>query len=1100
MKPRIAFAAALLCLTFFSALPAQGVVRVGYFENPPVSHADEDGAVLGLAPDILRTIAQGRGWDIAFVQGSASECLDRLGTGETDICVGTPFVYKLFDSIVFTTNSILSDWGAIYVDGLAVSNVQDLAGRRLGVRRDCPHVESFKRLAGGMGVGFTLLEFDSYDAVLSAIRQGEVDAGIANRLFGLRHMQELGVREAPILFNPVSLRFAVRADSPELLKTLDADLGALKADERSAYHASARQWLSPAGRIGAEVATFWAGVIVLVLLAGATVWLGRRLFLTRSEADCQNKALQEETEIRKRAQSALWESAERHRAMFTDNQLPQLFVESATLRIMEANPAAERFYGFRPGHLVGMSLHGLRLRQPDEDENLALDGSKQLIVQHRLAWGEVRDVELFVSTVFLSDQEHKLVTVLDISERVAAEEARRESEERLDLAVRGGDIAFWDWDIGEDRVVSNERWAELLGCRQDQLAGRSDDWLSRLHPEDAASVREQLQRCLDGRALVFKVQFRLRTEADEWRWLGARGRVFLRADDGSPLRMAGIAFDITERRRTENRLSSINTCVLGFTADPDENISSLTGLIRELLGGQVACYKRLEKGGNACVSAWGAPACAISADCVDESVFAAMLAGRGQGVFVVRDLQSTPFALQDTLASAASPSTFVGDLVFLDGRPVGALYVLFRGDYEPSENDGKLMGIVAATIRVEEERKISAQQLVKAKEIAESANRAKSEFLANMSHEIRTPLNGIFGMLQLVGGTKLDDEQRDYVDTALTSGRSLLRVINDVLDFSKMEAGMLTVESEPLDIRHVVADVLENFSVQAAEKQLVMAVETDASVPPLILSDEARIRQILFNLVGNAVKFTPSGRITVESWVQRADTTDQTMRLFLSVSDTGIGIPENMLGSVFSAFSQVDGSHTRKYGGTGLGLGIVKRLVDLMGGEIYVESDGEGTRIHLFLKVREASENDHVDADTLSIPASVRPLSVLLVEDEPVNRISVLRLLEKLGHAVVTAEDGFQALERVRSGTFDIVLMDIQMPGMDGMAATRLIRDDDSLGNKALVPIIALTAHAMKGDREKFLDAGMDDYLAKPVDFTDLVRVLSGLVPRAARF
>jgi CheY-like chemotaxis protein len=265
------------------------------------------------------------------------------------------------------------------------------------------------------------------------------------------------------------------------------------------------------------------------------------------------------------------------------------------------------------------------------------------------------------------------------------------------------------------------------------------------------------------------------------------------------------------------------------------------------------------------------------------------------------------------------------------------------------------------------------------------------------------------------------------------------------------------------------------------------------------MSDEARIRQILFNLVGNAVKFTPSGRVTVESWTQRADTPDHTIRLFLAVNDTGIGIPENMLGSVFSAFSQVDGSHTRKYGGTGLGLGIVKRLVDLMGGEIFVESDGDGTRIHLFLKVREASEGDHVDADTLSIPASVRPLTVLLVEDEPVNRISVLRLLEKLGHTVVTADDGFQALERIRSGEFDIVLMDIQMPGMDGMAATRLIRDDDSLGDKARVPIIALTAHAMKGDREKFLDAGMDDYLAKPVDFTDLVRVLSSLAPRAAR-
>jgi PAS domain S-box-containing protein len=1100
VKLRIVILAALACL-FLRGVAAAQSVRVEYCESPPMALTAPDGSVLGIAPDIVRAIGQRLGWDIVFVPGSMSDCPDRLAGGEVDICAALPFAYGHDEAVAFTDNSIISDWGAVYVLDQSVAGVRDLDGKRVGVRRGCVHVEAFKRLAGGLGVGVTLFEYDGDREVLDAVARGEVDAGIASRLFGLRYMRDFGVHETPVLFNPVSLRFAGRRDNGVLLAALDTELGDLKADRESAYYEAMREWLSPEGGagLGPGSAVFWAVAAVGALLAVVTVWLGRRLFKAMFEADRRAKALSEETEVRKRAQVALWESAERHRAMFTDNHLPLLFVDASSMIIVEANPAAERFYGFPPGQLPGMDLRSLAadVRRDDSTTPVPADVN-HMVTRHRLARGDVRDVELFVSTVYLNHARHNLVTVLDISERVAAERARRESEERLDLAVRGGDLAFWDWDVAEDRLVFNERWAELLECGPDRLPQTFADWYARFHPDDAAMVQRELRRTMDGDIPVFVAEHRARTDTDTWRWLSARGRVFMRDTDGAPLRMAGIAHDITERRRAENRLASINTCVLGFTADPDENISSLTGLIRELLGGQVGCYKRLDGGGGGCVSARGATSCGLNADCMDEAVFADMVARREPGVFAVPDLASSPYSGRAALPEGGPPSSFVGELVFMDGRPVGVLYVLFRSGYEPTDNDRQLMGIVAATIRVEEERKLSGQQLVRAKEVAESASRAKSEFLANMSHEIRTPLNGIFGMLQLVGGTSLDDEQRDYVETALNSGRSLLRVINDVLDFSKMEAGMLSIEQEPLDFRRVVADVLENFTVQAAEQQLLMAVEVDESVPPLLVSDEARIRQILFNLVGNAVKFTPSGRVEVEAWAQRLGN-DGSMRLFVAVNDTGIGIPAEMIDVVFNAFSQVDGSHTRKYGGTGLGLGIVRRLVGLMGGEVYVESDGEGTRIHLFIQAREADESERADAAPVSVPSSVRPLTVLLVEDEPVNRVSVLRQLEKLGHRVVTAEDGEQALDRLRSGDFDIILMDIQMPGMDGLTATRLIRGDESLGIRARVPIVALTAHAMKGDREKFLEAGMDDYLAKPVDFTDMVRVLSGLAGRGER-
>jgi PAS domain S-box-containing protein len=1077
------------------------VVRVGYFENPPLSYSDTRGVARGLVVDILQAIGQEHGWDVLFVPEGVGQCLDRLESHAVDICAAVPFSYESPERIAYTDNSIIADWGAVYVRDLPVKTMQDLEGRRIGVVRDGVHLDVFKTLAGSLGLGFTLIEYDTYRQVLDAVSGGVVDAGVVSRVFGLRFAEGMGLKVTSLLFNPMSLRFAVRtADDSELLARLDGSLGRFKSDDKSVYHDSLQAWLTPARGQGMLPLSleFWGVVALLVLVTSVAIWLGRRLFLALFEADRRGKALEEETRVRKRAQIALWESAERHRAMFTDNQLPQIFVDATTLAIVEANPAAERFYGFPPGELVNMDLPGLSLRLYGEDDDSAPAGRSQMITRHRLAQGEVRDVELFISTVYLNEKEHNLVTVVDISERVAAENARIESEERLDLAVRGGDLAFWDWDIPLNRVVSNERWADLLGCDRGDLQGRIEDWLDRVHPDDAAAVHDQLQQCLKGLAPVFSSEFRLRTKTEEWRWLSARGRVFHRDGTGTPMRMAGIVHDITERRRIENRLASINTCVLGFRADPDENISSLTGLIGELLGGQVACYRRLVKGAPQAVSAWGEQVCHPEGGCVGEHILTDMTLKKDGDIFVIRNLATSSYA-EEGDSPTAEAGTFVGRVVSIEGQPVGALCILFRNDFVPSHNDEKLLGIVAAAIRVEEERKVSGQQLIRAKESAEAASRVKSEFLANMSHEIRTPLNGIFGMLQLVSGTPLDDEQRDYVDTALTSGRSLLRVINDVLDFSKMEAGMLSLEREPFDLRQVVEDVLDNFTVQAAEKQLVMAVEIDKSVPGLLMGDAARIRQILFNLVGNAVKFTPAGRVSVESWMQRIGSSGGPLRLFIVVGDTGIGIPENMIDSAFSAFSQVDGSYTRKYGGTGLGLGIVKRLVNLMKGDIFVESGEDGTQIHFFIEVAEADDVNMPESVAAGHPVNERALAILLVEDERVNRISVLRQLEKLGHRVVTADDGFQAIERLRSAHFDIVLMDIQMPGLDGIAATRLIRGDKELGDMARVPIVALTAHAMKGDREKFLLAGMNDYLAKPVDFTDLTHVLSLYAPRVRR-
>ncbi len=640
------------------------------------------------------------------------------------------------------------------------------------------------------------------------------------------------------------------------------------------------------------------------------------------------------------------------------------------------------------------------------------------------------------------------------SQQEATREALKRGEERFDLAMRGANDGLWDWDLVDNTVYYSPRWKEMLGHSPDEIGTSPEEWSSRLHPDERDAVLAAVEAHLRGETPHLEAEFRFRHKDGHYLWMLSRGMVVKDAF-GKAVRVVGTHTDTTQRMELKRNLAQFKRAL-------DEHaIVSITDV-------------------NGAITYANDKFCEVAGYAREE------LIGRNHRILKSGLHPDGYYAeLWHTIASAR---TWTGELCnrSRDGRcywVLASISPILGVDGRPEQ----YIAILADISRIKEVE----NALIQAKEAAEIASKAKSEFLANMSHEIRTPMNGVLGMINLALDTPLNDEQQEYLGLARSSADALLHILNDILDLSKIEAGRLDIHMDLIELGHLLRELGRFFEPRCREKGLGFAIRFDPSLPGSLMADPVRLRQVLTNLLSNALKFTHAGNILLD--VRRVATpSGEAVRY--AVRDTGIGIPREQQAHVFESFTQADGSITRRYGGTGLGLTISNRLARLMGGHMGLESQpGQGSEFFLVLPLKGLAAPDQPDLAIAGAAAGDWPgrgLRVLLAEDNPVNQKITSLMLERAGHRVRTAANGQEALDALAEEGFDLVLMDIQMPGMGGLEATRRIRAGEAPGARAL-PVIALTANAFPEDREKCMAAGMSGFVAKPMRPEDLFEAIA---------
>jgi PAS domain S-box-containing protein len=738
--------------------------------------------------------------------------------------------------------------------------------------------------------------------------------------------------------------------------------------------------------------------------------------------------------------------------------------------VISWNRGAQMMLGYSSEEIIGKSAAILPERPSEVRDTLAAlqqglpVGSFESVCRRKD--GTPVDVSICVSPMYNeAGQIYGGAAILrDIGERLRNEWKLRETEERFRIMADGCPALMWVTDAEGGVIFINRAYREFCGKTYEQIEGYQ--WQLLVHPDDAADYKELFLRAVREHR-SFKGETRVRRADGEWRWLESWAEPRFSAD-GAFLGHVGLSPDTTERKQVAQSLQSSEEKFRQLTENIREVFWMMSPAADEILYISPA-YEQVW--GRTCQSLYERPMSWIETIHPDDLARAHDLFGR--------QIQGEPIKSEYRILCPDGTEKWICDRAF----PV-------------RDEAGELIRVVGIAEEITD-RKRYETELILAREGADVANAAKSRFLANMSHEIRTPMNGVIGMIQLLLETDLSPEQRRYATIANRSGRTLLALIDDILDLSKIEARKITLEKLPFDPKATIEDVIQLLRVQATDKNLLLQTSVSQEIPETLEGDANRLRQILINLCANAIKFTERGEVRLGASLLSRNDKAATVRF--TIADTGIGIPPERIAEIFSPFVQADVSTTRKYGGTGLGLAISKQLVALMGGSIGVDSSVGNGSTFWFTAVFDLApagqqllsrQPDRSPQPRLTAPAGAG--NILIAEDNLVNREVALALLRKLGYRANAVKNGAEAVDAVNQAKYDLVLMDCEMPVMDGFEATHRIRQ--SLHKD--IPILALTASAMAEDRNRCLREGMNDYLSKPVDLNALDAALRKWIPQ----
>jgi two-component system sensor histidine kinase/response regulator len=690
----------------------------------------------------------------------------------------------------------------------------------------------------------------------------------------------------------------------------------------------------------------------------------------------------------------------------------------------------------------------------------------------------------------------------DFTEKKRAEEALRESKGRLDVTLAATGIGIWERDLVSQKEVWDESTRTMFGCTSAELDDYTEIFSNHTHPDDLARVEEEMRQAIDGTA-DFNTEFRV-IWPDASRHVLATRAVVLRDENGQALRMIGTGWDITETKQREQLAflgSKVGDALTSIRPIQERLQLCATALVNQLDAALARIWILHEQENLLEMQASAGLHTHIDGlrSRIPLGQYKIGLIAQEARPRFSNDVAAEPDVDDKEWVKQHGLVGFVGHPLVVEDRIIGVMAFFSRTKINP--DTGNALAGIAKSIAMAIDRDRAERELQEAREIAEAATQAKGDFLANMSHEIRTPMNAIIGMSHLALKTDLSPKQHDYLSKIQSSANNLLGIINDILDFSKIEAGKLTMESVDFNLEEVLDNLGTLVTVKAQEKEsLEVLFAISPEVPRFLVGDPLRLGQVLINLTNNAVKFTESGEIVVSTELFKQD--QEAVTLKFSVKDSGIGLTQEQIGNLFQAFSQADTSTTRKFGGTGLGLTICKRLVDLMGGEIWVESEpGQGSTFFFTANYGLGAEK----AKTRLVPSrSLRGMKVLVVDDNVTSREILQEMLESFTFEVTQAasgEEGLRELEKASADRpFELVIMDWQMPGMDGIEASKIIKNHPRLSK--IPAIIMVTNYGREEIMQQAERAGLDGFLIKPVNpsvfFDAIMQAFSEGVPSTA--